>query len=142
MDERYWQLVGNIIDVVHGTPHWEKREEIIWYVSLCEMRGFANTKDEKKNCALRYMAGKRKVSAPGTKRRKRSLQEQRKILRNIPLELKAAIDTACQSDLAKQVLGGNIKAMNALIGFVLKFYKAPAPLVKQLLEAKLKQKNG
>ena len=142
MDERYWQLVGNIIDVVHGTPHWEKREEIIWYVSLCEMRGFANTKDEKKNCALRYMAGKRKVSAPGTKRRKRSLQEQRKILRNIPLELKAAIDTACQSDLAKQVLGGNIKAMNALIGFVLKFYKAPAPLVKQLLEAKLKQKNA
>ena len=142
MDERYWQLVGNIIDVVHGTPHWEKREEIIWYVSLCEMRGFANTKDEKKNCALRYMAGKRKVSAPGTKRRKRSLQEQRKILRNIPLELKAAIDTACQSDLAKQVLGGNIKAMNALIGFVLKFYKAPATLVKQLLEAKLKQKNG
>ena len=141
MDERYWLLVEDIIDTVRGTSHWEKREDIIWYVSLCERRGFANTKDEKKNCALRYMAGKRKVSAPGTKRRKRSLQEQRKILRNIPPELKAAIDTACQSDLAKQVLGGNTKAMNALIGFVMKFYKAPAALVKQLLEAKLKEKN-
>jgi Asp-tRNA(Asn)/Glu-tRNA(Gln) amidotransferase B subunit len=141
MNELYWQLVGDIIDTVRGTSHWEKREDIIWYVSLCEQRGFATTKDEKKNCVLRYMAGKRKVSAPGTKRRKRSLQEQRKMLKNMPLELSAAIDAACQSDLAKQVLGGNTKAINALVGSVLKSYKAPAALVKQLLEAKLKEMN-
>jgi len=56
----------------------------------------------------------------------------------MPPELESAIDTACQSDLAKQVMGGNAKAMNALIGSVLKAHKAPAALVKQLLETKLK----
>ena len=135
----YWQMVGDIWDVVHGTPHWEKRHEILWYVSRCEMQGFATTLAEKQNCAMRYMAGKRKVSAPGTRRRKKALQEQRKILKNMPPELESAIDTACQSDLAKQVMGGNAKAMNALIGSVLKAHKAPAALVKQLLEAKLKE---
>jgi len=53
--------VGDIWDVVHGTPHWEKRHEILWYVSRCEMSGFATTLAEKQNCAMRYMAGKRKV---------------------------------------------------------------------------------
>lgn len=141
MDEHYWHLVGSVAKVVHGTPYYEKREDILWYVNLCEMRGFANTEDEKRNCALRYMAGKRKVSAPGTKRRKRSLQEQRKIMRNAPPELMAAIASACQTDLAQKVLGGNTKAMNALVGSVLKIYKAPAELVKNLLETKLKEKT-
>ena len=136
----YWQVVGDIWDVVHGTPHWGNRHEILWYVSRCEMQGFATTLAEKQNCAMRYMAGKRKVSAPGTTRRKKALKEQRKILKNMPPELQSAIDIACQSDLAKQVMGGNVKAMNALIGSVLKAHKAPAALVKQLLEAKLKEK--
>jgi hypothetical protein len=136
----YWQLVGNIINVIRGTPHWEKREEILWYVSRCEMAGFAETADEKQNCALRYMAGKRKVSAPGTKRRKRSLQEQRKMLRNLSPQLVAAINAAALTDLAKQFIGGNAKAMNALIGSVLKEHKAPAALIKQLLETKMKEK--
>ena len=136
-DTAYWELVGDIANVVRGTPHWENRKEILWYVSRCEMAGFATTAAEKQNCALRYMAGKRKVSAPGTKRRKRNLQEQRKMLKNMPPELVAAINVACESDLAKQVIGGNAKAMNALLGSVLKAHKAPAALVKQLLEAKL-----
>lgn len=136
-DTAYWGLVGDIANVVRGTPHWENRKEILWYVSRCEMAGFATTAAEKQNCALRYMAGKRKVSAPGTKRRKRSLQEQRKMLKNMPPELIAAISAACESDLAKQVMGGNAKAINALLGSVLKAHKAPAALVKQLLEAKL-----
>jgi hypothetical protein len=138
-DTAYWEMVGDIVDVVHGTPHWEKRNDILWYVGLCERAGFASNKSQRQNCALRYMAGKRKVSPPGTKRRKRSLQEQRKMLKNMPPELIAAIDSACQSDLAKQVLGGNAKAMNALIGSILKAHKAPAAIVKQLLEAKLKE---
>ena len=138
-DTVYWEMVGDIVDVVHGTPHWEKRNDILWYVGLCERAGFASSKSQRQNCALRYMAGKRKVSPPGTKRRKRSLQEQRKMLKNMPPELIAAIDSACQSDLAKQVLGGNAKAMNALIGSILKAHKAPAAIVKQLLEAKLKE---
>lgn len=137
----YWELVGEIIGVVYKTPHWENRYKILHYVSRCEMAGFATTTSEKQNCAMRYMAGKRKVSAPGTERRKRANKELRAALANVPPELSAAIDAASQSALAKQVIGGNAKAMNALIGSVLKTHKVAAALVKQLLEAKLKEKN-
>ena len=138
-DASYWEIAGDILEVVNGTPHFEQRQDILWYVSLCQDAGFATTKLQRQECARRYMAGKRKVSPPGTKRRKRSLQEQRKFLKNMPPELIEAINTASQSDLAKQVLAGNAKAMNALVGSILKKHKAPAAIVKQLLEDKLKE---
>ena len=142
MNTDYWDLVGVLMPVLRGTPHWEDRHKVLWYVALCKLRGFAKTDDEKQNCARRFMAGKRKVSAPGTARRKRAEKELRAALANVPPELTAAIDAASQSDLAKQVIGGNAKAMNALVGSILKTHKVAAALVKQLLEAKLKEKSA
>lgn len=122
--------------VLKDTEFWDRRQDVLWYVSLCEDRGFADTDDQKRQCAQRYMAGKRKISAPGTKRRRRAAQEMRKLLANLPPELVTAVDEACQSDMAKQV-AGNPKALNALVGMVLKNHRAPPAVVRQLIEMKI-----
>ena len=121
-----------------GGVWWDRRWEVAWYVNLCEMAGFCQTDDMRRICAQRYMAGKRKVTLPGTQRRKAAERERRRLLRNMPPELTAAIDLATNSLAAQQYAEGNDKALNAVVGMVLKQYKAEPSLVRELLAAQLR----
>ena len=117
---------------------WNRRWEVAWYVNLCEIAGYCTTDDMRRLCAQRYMAGKRKVTPPGTRRRKTAEREKRRLRRNIPAELQAAIAAAAQSAAAQQYAAGNDKALNAVVGMVLKQCKAEPSFVRELLAARLR----
>lgn len=117
---------------------WEHRWTIAWYVNRCEMAGFCVTDDMRRLCAQRYMAGKRKVTPPGTQRRKTAERERRRLLRDMPDALTAAIEVAVNSAAAQQFAAGNDKALNAVVGMVLRQYKAEPATVRELLAARLR----
>lgn len=111
--------------------------EMAWYVGRCELAGFCKTNDQVRLIAERYIAGKRKVSPPGTQRRKNEADAVRKALANVPAELAAAVKAAVASPVGVQVVGGNDKAKNSLIGMVMKQYKTTPALVMQLLDIEI-----
>jgi hypothetical protein len=127
-----------ILPIIRGTPFFEKRHEIAWYVASCEMAGFCNTLDMRRACAKRYMLGKRKVSPPGTKRAKRQAAERKKIIREMPEALASAIESAATSEAARQFAAGNDKAINSLVGLVLKLHKSDPSIVRELLVKRLR----
>ena len=130
-----------LIPILAGTPDWDKRHDIAWYVSRCQMSGFCDTLEMMRLCAKRWLAGKRKVSPPGTKRRKSKARERRKIMNNLPPELIVAIATACKTEAAAQYRGGNEKALNSLVGVVLRSVRTDASLVRELLIQEIKTTN-
>ena len=107
-------------------------------MNRCEMAGFCDTDDMRRLCAQRYMAGKRKVTPPGTQRRKVAERERRRLLRAMPVALTEAIAVAAESTAAQQFATGNDKALNAVVGMVLKKYKAEPAFVRELLAARLR----
>lgn len=133
-------LIEALIPLLEHTPEWERRYEIAWYVSRCQLAGFATTSDQMRLCAERYIAGKRKVTPPGTKRRKLAAKKMREVLANVPKELMVAIDAvvAEQQKAVQQFLGGTDKALNALVGGVMKRYKSDPAIVRELLVKKIK----
>lgn len=114
---------------------WNNRQAIAHYVDLCMMAGFCKTEDDVRNCADRYIAGKRKVSPPGTRRRKKLAKEQRKLRESIPQELHDAVRKVIDENkkAVDQYLGGNEKSINALVGQVMRLHKFDALIVKELL---------
>lgn len=131
-------LMRPLIQVLDGTEWWEKRYEVAWYVNRCEIAGFCDTDDMRRLCAKRYMAGKRKVTPPGTERRKRAERERRKILSSVPQDLMDAISDAVTSEAARQFAGGNDKALNAVVGIVLRRHKADPAAVRKLIVSRLR----
>lgn len=120
--------------ISRADPRWERRHELMWYVSLCEQRGFCANFAGRQLCAQRWLAGKRKVSAPFTKTRKRAAAAKRKALSVVPEALKLIIDHALTTPQGIQFRNGNDKALNALVGSVLRQYKYDASSVKTLIE--------
>lgn len=129
--------VGALVDMLQHTPDWDRRWDILWYVQLCEMAGHADTDDQRRGCAARYIAGKRKITPPGTERRKKAAKEQRKLLANVPAELKAAVAAVCAENAKaiEQYKGGNEKALNSMIGAVMKRHKSEPTVIRTLLIA-------
>ena len=83
------------------------------------------------------MAGKRKVSPPGTERRKKAEGERRRF--KTPPELIQAVKQAASTPVAEQYRAGNERALNALVGMVLRQHKADAAIVKQMLVSEVSQ---
>lgn len=142
MTTRMWtpthaRLAEALTPVLNG-EWWDRRWDVAWYVNLCEMAGFCRTHDMRRLCAQRYMAGKRRVTPPGTQRRKTAERERRRLSRDMPKALMEAIASASNSTAAQQFAAGNDKALNAVVGMVLKQYKAEPTLVRELLAAKLR----
>lgn len=127
--------VGALILLLQHTEFWEKRWEIEWYVSKCIAAGFCKTDDQIRLCAQRWMAGKRKVTPPGTKRRKNEAKKKAAMMANVPPELSAAIEAVVAENpkAIAQFKGGTEKALNALVGGVMKRYKTDPATVKDLL---------
>ena len=97
--------------------------------------GFCKTEDDVRACAARYLAGKRKITPPGTARRLRESKERAKLLANVPKELTNAIAEVMEanSKAIEQYRAGNEKAVNALVGQVMRKHKTDAAVIKQLL---------
>ncbi len=130
-----------IIDNHHGSWHSEVTLDAnqTYYVvcvgSRCMQAGFCKTEDDVRACAARYLAGKRKITPPGTARRLRESKERAKLLANVPKELTNAIAEVMEanSKAIEQYRAGNEKAVNALVGQVMRKHKTDAAVIKQLL---------
>jgi hypothetical protein len=134
-------LVGALIPLLEGTSHWESRWDIEWYVSKCMMAGFCKTEDQMRLCASRWIAGKRKINAPGTARRERDAKRMREMLANTPPELLKAVQevVAEQTKAVEQYRAGTEKALNALVGGVMKRFKSDPATVRELLIKQIKE---
>ena len=137
----YWNverstIVEGVFSLLEKHPlTWDQKIELEWYLDKCRAKGFANTRDEIRLCAERFFAGKRKVTAPGYSRRKRSDKERKKIMANVPAELTAAITQVIQEQhkAVAQYKSGVDKALNALVGNVMKKYKGDPAVIRELL---------
>jgi hypothetical protein len=118
------------------SPFWGSRHEIASYVDACEAQGYCHDLLTRQACARRWMAGKRKVSAPFTKTRKRAALKKRKAMAIVPEALKIIIAQALITPQGEQFKAGNQKALNALVGMVLKQFKYDAAAVKDLIMQK------
>lgn len=137
---KYWTeelsfIAGALGSFLQEKNAFDRKDEVANYVSLCMAKGFCKTEDEVRLCAERYLAGKRAVTPPGTTRRKKLTLQQAKIRSTIPDELRAAVAIVMTSNekAVTQYRTGNEKAVNALIGQVMRLYKTDAVIVKELL---------
>lgn len=133
------QIIETLIPVLQYTEHWDCRYDVEIYVSKCYRAGFAQTPDQLRLCAERFLAGKRKVTPPGTSRRKRDAKKMRAILTNPPSDLILAIDTVLseQQKAVTQYKSGVDKALNALVGQTMKRYKIDPAIIRELLIKKI-----
>jgi Asp-tRNA(Asn)/Glu-tRNA(Gln) amidotransferase B subunit len=130
-----------LIPLLQNTQHWENRWNIEAYVSRCMEKGFCKTADQMRLCAERYIAGKRKINPPGTQRRKVQEKKKAEALKNAPVELiNAILQAMAENEKAvTQFKNGNEKVLNALVGGVMKRYKADPVIVKELLLQKINE---
>lgn len=132
-------VVEALIPLLEGSPWWDQRYEIAWYVGRCCMAGFAQTHDQMRLCAERYIAGKRKITPPGTRRRKVAAKRMREVLANTPVALLEAVTAVVheQTKAVDQYKSGVEKALNALVGGVMKRHKSDPAIVRELLIKKI-----
>lgn len=128
-------VISALIPVLQHTPTWGRRYEVEAYIWRCVDAGFCSTDDQVKLCAERYLAGKRKVTPPGTARRLKAERKLKEILSKVPPELQTAIDAALteQCKAIVQYKSGIEKALNAIVGSVMKRHKADPAIIKELL---------
>lgn len=137
---RFWseemaKIANAITTTLKDRGQWESRYAIMAYVDMCIAAGFCKTDNDMRLCAERYINGKRKITPPGTAKRKKQTRNQTRLLNNPPNEMMVSIRTviAQQEKIVAQVKAGNEKAVNSLIGKVMGLYKYDATVVKQLL---------
>ena len=102
-------------------------------------------KNDQKNTNLvreivkRILIGKKAITLPGNKRKKRQEKEREKLKKNLPKELLAAIETVYTNSAKaiQQYKDGNAKALNAMVGMVMKNFKHDASIIKDLLMDKI-----
>ena len=133
------RVITALLPVLDGTDWWVRRVEVAWYVGRCMAAGFCETDEQMRLCAKRFMAGKRRVTPPGTQRRKDAEKAKRKLLASMPSELDAAIVEAMESNAARQFADGNDKALNSVVGMVLMKYKADPAFIRGVLIERLKK---
>lgn len=129
-----------LLPMLRQTKDWPIRNEVAAYIDKCIAKGFCKTDDDMRLCAQRFLSGKRKVTPPGTKRRKVLLKEQAKLRASIPSEVVQAVETVIQNNpkAVSHYLAGNDKAIGALIGQVIKLYKFDPVIIADLLKERIK----
>lgn len=73
------------------------------------------------------------------KQKKRAAKERSKLLESVPQELLSAIQAQHGTKQWEQYIAGNTKALNAIVGAVLKVYRTDASVVKELIQQKIKE---
>lgn len=132
------KIIDAVLDLCSGLSI-KKEQDLVWYLSRCYLKGILDVDNEYsiQEFAKRWLIGKRKLSAPGTTRKKKREKERRKLLNNLPAELITAVNNACNSEPARQYKAGNEKAINSLVGMVMKAFKFDPAVVKKLLQDSL-----
>lgn len=122
---------------LRGSLNRETWFALVDYVCRCSAAGFAETDQQKVACAERWLVGKRKITPPGHSGRKRIEKQRRKLLKNLPVELLQAVEEVCTENAIASVKKSP-KAINALVGAVMKRYKTDAAVIKTLIEENIK----
>jgi len=135
-------LCSDLYDILEGTSFWEKREEVAWYADRCIGAGIVTDAASLEVCVRRYMAGKRRITPPFTKTRKRAAIRLRKALAAVPADILALVVEVCSLPIAEQYRQGNTKALNAMVGMVLKKHRLEPAAVKQLLINQMEKLNA
>lgn len=109
------------------------RWDITYYIHDCWDAGLCRNKDQIIECIKSWMEGERDIVAPGTKRRLAEEAKRKELASNVPQELIDVVNNLKGDPLIQQHRDGNPKAINALMGKVLKQYKADPVFVKEFL---------
>lgn len=133
---RNYMLVGDRIPTLDSDNKewWPLRFEIVDYILKCEIAGFCNTDNTRYLCAALYVAGKRAVTPPGTRRRKAQAKRTRELLKNLPSGLLEALEEGKKTKAWAQYVGGNEKAVNAVIGPLIKRFGVTFEVVSTLIK--------
>lgn len=131
------RLIAALSSVVSDLSQSVKHD-VVYYVQRCELAGVCSTDDQRRACAERFLQGKRKVSAPGTRRRRLAQRRARSLVRSPPPELVEALNQAMLLPAVAKAKAGDNKAMNSLVGSVLKVFKAEPQAVRDLVLLRLK----
>jgi len=126
------ELIGAISPALNET-NWQQRQNVAWYVDRCVMMGYADTPALMLACARRYLSGKRKVSPPGHRAAKAKAKEVRNLLASPPNDLLHAIEAQSGTKAVDAYISGDVKAINQIVGAVLKIAKYNPEAVKQLI---------
>lgn len=132
-------VITVLTPLLADTEWWPRRGDVAWYVGRCIAAGFCGTDDLIRLCAQRFMAGKRRVTPPGTRRNKESEKAKRKLSRCMPYQLNDAIAEAIESDAGQEYANGNDRAINAVVGQVLRKYKADPSFVREEIARRMKK---
>lgn len=133
-----------VVDVFPRTndflSDWKKMRDLCWYLDVCEMRGLLIAENEARQFAVRWLAGKRKHSKPGSERAKKAAHQRRRFMRNVPADVWQAIDDVLANNpkAVADYAAGKEKAVGALIGQLVKRCKIPADAAAILIKDKLK----
>lgn len=131
----YLDIAGSLSTILRPQDTaWPNRDDVMWYVSRCEMAGFCTTDDLRRRCAERYLAGKRAVTPPGTRRRKVRAKRTRELLVHLPAGLLEALEEGKRTKAWAQYVGGNEKAVNAVIGPLIKRFGVTFEVVSTLIK--------
>ena len=124
------QVISAILDVVSCHP---QRYEIEWYVWKCKDAGFVHTKQDIHNVVNRWLAGKRKITPPGTKKNKKLEKEKKK---GIPQDIKQVVLSILEENkqLVNNYKQGQDKALNVLVGRAIKATSYAPALLKEYIQ--------
>jgi Asp-tRNA(Asn)/Glu-tRNA(Gln) amidotransferase B subunit len=91
-----------------------------------------------------YQRGKRKINLLGTSSKKKQFKELNKLTQNVPPELDEIINKTFTThfNIVEQVKSGNSKAINQLLGIVIKQYKIDGLVLKKIIESKINVYNS
>ena len=135
----YTRELSAICDAITGLlkerNQFDNRWPIAYYVDRCISAGFCVTPDDMRQCAMRYIAGKRRVTPPGTRSRKRLTRRRQQLRTSMPPELLVIITQVVSNNqkVVQQYHDGNERAINSLVGQVMKQYRYDAAVIKEAL---------
>lgn len=112
------------------------RNNLEYYMYQCE--NFINSYDDAVLVGRRYLAGKRKITPPFTRKRKEEMKKVKKATNNVPKQFLDFLSEQVNNDLIIQYKNGNEKAINAFVGQCIKFIKQnsldiPTSAVKEII---------
>ena len=91
-------------------------------------------------CDMRYIAGIRRVTPPGTRSRKRVSRRRQQLRNSMPPELMGIITQVVSNNqkVVQQYHDGNKRTINSRVGQVMKQYRYDAAVIKEALLESIK----
>jgi hypothetical protein len=133
------KVIGVLLPMLRSTPSWTSRFEVQRYVEKCLLAGFCQSDKDLVACAARYLAGKRKVTKPGTRKAKYQTKQLSRFLSNHPSEV--LVVTRKLLSTHPIVRQPPDKYLSMLTGLALKELKIEPYLLRGLLSKEFQLSN-